>query len=332
MDRLIKEYGEYLKAERGYSPHTLRAYMKDLETFEEFLTGRDILKTPSIESEPTPGTQHTDNHKSSVEGIRWETVETNDIRGWLNDEARRGAKSSTIRRKAQSVRSLFRYLQQRELVKRNPATGITLAKKAKPLPSVVREEEMECVLDIGDVDDTDFISLRNHLIINMLYSCGLRSAELIGLNDTDIDTVRGELRVFGKRSKERILPLPPPLLEEITKYQHARDAAFPDSEETGHPLIIHKGRRIRPGVMALIVKHGLSGTSSAKRSPHVLRHSFATAMLNNGADLNSVKEMLGHTSLATTQIYTHLTFNELRTNYDRAHPRSMKKDKDKSKK
>lgn len=330
MNGRIKEFGEYLRAERGYSPHTLRAYITDLEAFERFIstdskTGKQATEESNIEN-----IAERESENSDVK-IRWEEVETNDVRGWLNSEARRGVRATTLRRKAQSVRSFFRYLLQRELIKRNPASSIVPAKKNKPLPSVVREEEMESVLNRENVDESDFISIRNHLIVNLLYSCGLRSAELIGLNDEDINSLRGEMRVFGKRAKERVLPLPQPLLEEIEQYRRARDAEFPEREDA-HALIIHKGRRIKPGVMALIVKHGLAGTTSAKRSPHILRHSFATAMLNNGADLNSVKEMLGHSSLATTQIYTHLTFNELRENYNRAHPRTQEGEKNKFKK
>ncbi len=206
----------------------------------------------------------------------------------------------------------------------NPAAELELAKADKPLPVFVRQDETNDILN-EEFDRNDFTQTRNRLIVLMLYTTGMRASELMGLLDAAVDTEKGELKVLGKRNKERIIPFGDELSEMITLYRELRDNTVPPPpadeffvRESGEPLyrdLIYK-----------VVHNTLAGrTVAARQSPHVLRHSFATDMLNNGADLYSVQQLLGHQSLATTQVYTHITYRELKHNYELAHPRAAKK-------
>ncbi|MDE5876135.1 MAG: tyrosine-type recombinase/integrase [Muribaculaceae bacterium] len=226
----------------------------------------------------------------------------------------------TIRRKTQSLRAFFLFLRKRGVIPTNPAADLKLAKIGKPLPNFVREEELEKALAIPPAEE-DIYQMRDYLVVDLLYSTGMRRAEILALTDDDVDRSSCQLRITGKRRKQRMMPLPVPLLNHITAWQALRDKTWPDLP-VPRPLIAGPRGQVTYSAIAGAVRRLLGDTSCPKRTPHVLRHSFATAMLNDGADLNTVREMLGHTSLATTQIYTHLSFAQLRDNYLGAHPRA----------
>lgn len=297
-----QEFISYLSYELNRSANTVEAYLRDIRQFEEWVTA----KKPE-NFDPT-------------------SVTTSDIRAWLGSIA--GKESpTTLRRKTQSLRAFFRWMLKRGTIRNNPAADVILAKKGKHLPEFVRESEMESLMEKSNDPESassDLKSFRNHLILSILYSTGIRQAELLGLKDSDISFSAGEAKVTGKRNKQRIIPLPEPLLKEIRQWQEMRNDHYP---HLPRPVPLFPGERGTLSKMQLyrIVHDALEATSSAKRSPHVLRHTFATSMLNHGANLDTVKEMLGHASLTTTEIYTHLTFEQLKKNYDNAHPRSTTK-------
>ncbi len=301
---LTDDFLSYLRHELNRAELTAEAYERDITQFAEWLTnGRPEEFNPT-------------------------DVTTADIRAWLAGMAREGNIARTLRRKAQSLRAFFKFLMRRDLITNNPTTNLNLPKTPHYLPDIVRTDEMEGILQsqetaIADSEDRE-TDLRNLLVTEILYALGLRRAELVSLNDPDISFSSAEIKVTGKRSKQRVVPAPQQLLQYIKQWQDLRDSLWPDLESP-KPLLVIKGKRITPMQVYTIVKHTLATSSSRKKSPHALRHSFATAMLNEGADLNSVKEFLGHSSLSTTQIYTHVSFSEMRKAYDNAHPRAKKK-------
>ncbi len=300
----FSKFENYLKYELNRSLLTVEAYMRDLREFAIWLSGGEIDIFNPRDVTPT------------------------DIRAWISSMARRSS-ATTIRRKTQSLRAFFRWMVKTGYIDTNPASNVILAKISKPLPEFVRENEMENLLldkpssDLSESDNlkNHAIRLRNHLILNFLYSTGLRQAELLLLDDSHISLTRLEAKVTGKRNKQRVVPIAPELAEEIKEWQQLRDKIYPDLPSPAPLLPGRTGKMSKPALYK-IVHDGLASTGSAKKSPHVLRHTFATAMLNDGANLDTVREMLGHASLATTQIYTHLSFRELKKNYDSAHPRA----------
>ena len=297
MGKEIDNYLQFIRLEKNLSPHTVVAYRCDLEQWEQFLTG-------------------------GKEALDVKSVTTGDIRAWMLHLNKQGDSARTMRRKVQAVRSFYKWLMKQGMASDSPAAAVELARIPKRLPQLVRTSSMDELLD-QEIDETDFVQVRNRLIVMMLYETGMRRAELIGLRDANVDTGKMELKVHGKRDKDRIIPFGTELAQWIDSYRRLRDqqAVGCDSffvRPTGEPLY--------PMLVYRVVKELLSQAGvSSKRSPHVLRHTFATAMLNNGASLNSVKELLGHESLATTEIYTHVTFSELKNNYKLAHPRALKK-------
>lgn len=297
---MLNSFLTYIRCELNLSTHTVSAYKRDLTQWIDFSTGGKPENMHPLDV--TPG----------------------DLRLWVASLAKAGDAPRTIRRKIQALRAFFRYLMIRHGATSNPAAELELAKTDKPLPVFVRQEETQAVLS-DDFDANDFTEVRNRLIILMLYSTGMRASELMGLLDADVDTNRGELKVLGKRNKERIIPFGEELSEMIALYRELRTETVPPPaadeffvRQSGEPLY----RRL----IYNVVHDTLAGrTVAARQSPHVLRHSFATDMLNNGADLYSVQQLLGHQSLATTQVYTHVTYRELKHNYELAHPRAAKK-------
>ncbi|MDE5869862.1 MAG: tyrosine-type recombinase/integrase, partial [Muribaculaceae bacterium] len=225
------------------------------------------------------------------------------------------------------LRAYFRWMLKTKIISNNPAADVTLAKKAKHLPEFVRESEMEELLSEEDKNDTQpdsVLRTRNRLILSLLYSTGIRQAELLGLRDSDISFSSKEAKVTGKRNKQRIIPLPTSLLEEIKEWQKLRNQHY-DNLLSPPPLFPGESGALSKMQLYRIVKQELQSSSARIKSPHVLRHTFATSMLNHGANLDTVKEMLGHSSLTTTEIYTHLSFDQLRKNYDTSHPRAKQK-------
>lgn len=297
---LIEKFVTYLRHEVNASECTVHAYRGDLMQFSSWLTN---------------GNAETE--------VDFKSVTLSDLRAWLAHLGNEGLAPRTMRRKALAARSFFRYLLREGIISRNPAADLLLPKLPKPLPSLIKEEELELIVSNEAFDTGDWEEYRDKLIIDFLYSTGLRRSELLRLNDTDISFDRAEIRVYGKGRKTRIVPLAPQLSERIKRYQQLRDEYWIETPAAaaGKFLLTHSGHEMNNTALSRIVKVELSSTSG-KKTPHTLRHTFATALLRNGAEINSVKELLGHASLSTTQIYTHLSFSELQHNYKQAHPRA----------
>ncbi|MBD5256996.1 MAG: tyrosine-type recombinase/integrase [Bacteroides sp.] len=295
---MIEDFLTYLKCERNASVNTVAAYKRDLDQWRDFVApdGKQFLP---------------------------EKLSSGDLRRWVLSIARGGAGQSTVRRKVQTLRAFYHYLMRMGLIGENPAADLTLPKLPKPLPVIVRQEETNAVID-SEIDEDDFEAVRNRLILNMLYSTGMRCSELIGLRDAAVNTLNGELKVLGKRNKERIIPFGSELAMMIDSYRDLKSKTVPGAADEF--FVRPSGEPLYRKLVYNIVHQALSEQAHASRlSPHVMRHSFATDMLNNGADLNAVQQLLGHSSLATTQIYTHISYRELQQNYQQAHPRATKK-------
>lgn len=299
---LTESFLTYIRCELNLSAHTVLSYSRDISEFGRFITG--------------------DNPDNIFDPL---TVTASDIRLWVAALTRRGLTRRTIRKKLSALSSLFRYLTRIGRMSANPVADIARARLPKTLPVFVRQEEMAEIIDDAPAADdapAPFEEVRNALIVLMLYSTGMRRAELIGLRDADVDPDKGELKVLGKRNKERIIPFGDELANGIRRYREARRRATGMSSEESF-FTRPDGRPLYPMLVERVVRDALQGHTNASRlSPHTLRHSFATDMLNNGADLRAVQELLGHASLATTQIYTHITYRELQQNYQQAHPRA----------
>lgn len=296
---LINSFLTYIRCELNLSAHTVSAYKKDLEQWREFSVANN-----SDDFRPTD-------------------ITTSDIRIWIAHLSSNGISARSIRRKIQSIRAFYRYLMRFHGLKSNPAADITLSKAEKQLPVFIRPAETARAIN-AEYDNTDFIEVRDRLIVLMFYSTGMRCAELINLKDKNVNTDTNELKVLGKRNKERIIPFGKELKEMITLYRTLRDRTT--DRENDAFFVRPSGKPIYSYLAYKIVNATLSEHAHATRlSPHVLRHSMATDMLNNGADLNAVQQILGHQSLATTQVYTHITYRELKQNYELAHPRALKK-------
>jgi integrase/recombinase XerC len=285
---------QYLETERRYSHHTIRSYASDLNQFICYL-------------------------EESGSGFDPGSVATVDIRGWIVSLLDGGMSASTVHRKITCLRVFFRFLRREGAIEGDPTARVVLPKRKKRLPSFVGEESMNSLLDNFSFGD-DFEGLRNRTIIEMLYLTGMRRSELTGLTLSDYDESRGTLRVLGKRNKERLVPLLDSFRKSLDLYVGARRGV----NSTGNWFFITgKGNKLYDKFVYNIVKRYLTMvTTIEKRSPHILRHSFATHMLNHGADLNSIKELLGHANLSATQIYTHNTFEKLKKVYKQAHPRA----------
>jgi integrase/recombinase XerC len=295
----IEKFLQYIQYEVNLSPLTVKAYKRDLEQFEDFVTAHGKR--------------------------RWDVASTGtaDVRAWVVELSKRGVSPRSVRRKVQALRAYFRWLQREGAIAENPAADVELSKVPKQLPAMVREKNLDTLLD-APLDEADFAAVRDRLVVMMLYETGIRRAELIGLRDADVDTRAASLKVLGKRNKHRIVPFGAELGRLIDDYRHLRAAQCGPTDAF---FVTAKGRGLYPSIVYNIVHDSLAQVGGgSKLSPHVLRHTFASSMLNHGAQLNSVKELLGHASLAATQVYTHVTFSELKNNYKLAHPRAQKKE------
>lgn len=296
METWIDSFLEYLRAERNYSPLTVRKYGDSLVAFQRFLQSLDPEKT-------------------------WKTVDASDVREWivymLDEE---GKDVSTVNYGGLSpLRTFYKYLRRMEWVDINPMEKVVSPKTPKKLPSFVREKDMDRLLDLM-AEDNSFQGVRNRLIVMMFYETGVRRAELMSLRDADVDLHVMSLKVTGKRNKQRIIPFGAELKEQIERYLEVRNQTV--AETPVRLFVTEEGEPMAYAKVGDVVKSALSlVTQQKKRTPHVLRHSFATAMLNNRADLESIQKLLGHENLATTEIYTHLSFEELKNVYRNAHPR-----------
>ncbi len=297
MNATVERFLQYLDLERNLSSRTVTLYRRVLGQWIDFAASTGV-------------------------DIDFATVTASDIRSWLMRRASCGDKPATLRVSLQALRALYRYLMRQGQVTVNPAAVIELAKLPKPLPAFVREGTVDRVLD-ASIDEDDFTQVRNRLIVMILYETGIRLSELIGLQDSAVDTGKRELKVHGKRDKDRIVPFGNELAAALEHYRTLRDELRPPC---GNLMVTPRGKPIYPSLVYHVVHDALAGAgATGKLSPHVLRHTFASVMLNNGAELNSVKELLGHESLAATQVYTHVTLSELQHNYELAHPRALKK-------
>jgi len=292
-DRFI----DYIQFEKRYSSNTIIAYNKDLEQFLHFV-------------------------KESYEVDNIADVDHHIIRSWLIELMENDISARSVNRKLTTLKSYFKFLLKEDLVTENPMNKILAPKVSKRLPFFVEQDKMQSLFSDSYFDD-DFPGLRDRLILDILYNTGMRLSELINLKHQDIDLEKKTMKVLGKRNKERIIPFGDNLKELLILYGVKKQKEFDQPEAFSCLLITNKGKQIYSRLVYRIVNKYLSLVSTLeKRSPHVLRHTFATHMLNNGADLNAIKELLGHSSLAATQVYTHNTIEQLKSIYNKAHPRA----------
>ena len=298
----IQSFVDYLRYERNLSERTIKGYSAGLEAFERFFKRLDAE-------------------------LCWDNLDEDVIRDWMMAMMEEGNRTGSICCRLSSVRAFYKFLLKRGLVDRNPAHLVVAPKREKNLPIFVREDQMDRLLD-GNYFPEDFVGVRDRLILLAFYSTGMRLSELTGLALDDVDCKQSLVRVTGKRNKQRVIPFGSEMMSSIHSYLAMRHAMLMEkgivsnwffvSEKSGGRMSDSKVRQIVQAYLGQV-------TTLRKKSPHVLRHSFATSMLNHRADLQSVKELLGHERLSTTEIYTHTTFEELKDMYNQAHPRAPKK-------
>ncbi len=291
---MVETFLKYLSFEKRYSKHTVEAYRKDLLQFSDFLSSD--FEIDSIEEAKHP-----------------------QIRGWIVTLMDNGISPKSVNRKIATLKSFYKFLLGREYIEANPASQIKPLKTEKDLPTFVKEDEITMLLDRVEFE-ADFFGQRDRLLLELLYSTGIRLAELQGLKESDVNFYENTIRVLGKRNKERIIPIGNSLIEMIGNYQKLKNEMGMVGENL---LLTDKGESLYPMFIYRKVNKYLSAvTTLSKKSPHVMRHTFATHLLNKGADLNAVKDLLGHTSLAATQVYTHNSIEKLKAAFDQAHPKA----------
>lgn len=295
---LISKFLEYLSVEKKYAQKTIESYQNDLEDFRRFLLTESTIKGVS-EAEKT------------------------DIRNFLMHLSQSGLSERSINRKISVLNTFFKYLLKIGEIELSPTTGIHTLKHYNKVQVPLAEEEIQRLFDTPNLFPDDFTGKRDRMIIDLFYQTGMRRAELIQLKMDDVDLMQRQIRIMGKGGKERLVPIGENLLESITLYIKERKLAYP--ENSAELFLTEKGKAFSDKLVYNIVNHYLSLVSSKqKTSPHILRHSFATHLLNHGADLNSIKALLGHSSLAATQVYTNVNIDQLKTVFNQAHPRSEK--------
>lgn len=300
MQTAIQQFVDYLSYEKHFSDHTIRAYKTDLQQFAAFIAQSfEIIDAPLI------------NHQH--------------IRSWLVELMTEKNDARSVARKLSSLRSFFRFLLKEQEITHNPVARVQAPKVAKKLPVFVEESNIQRLFDQNQEDgsprfDESFEGVRNRLMLLLFYTCGIRLSELIGLKTANFDPYRQTIKVLGKRNKERIIPITKELNAEVQKYLHFRSA---NGLENEFLFVLSSNQKLYPKLVYNVVKFFLSQvTTIEKRSPHVLRHTFATHLLNKGADLNAIKELLGHASLAATQVYTHNSIERLKNIHKTRHPRA----------
>ncbi|MDR0961985.1 MAG: tyrosine-type recombinase/integrase [Mediterranea sp.] len=292
---IIDAFLDYLQYERNYALGTVNNYRGDIRLFEQFVSQELADSTPA-------------------------EVTTDMVREWVISLMDAGYASGTVNKMLSSLRSFYKYLLKEGQVRVDPMQKVKGPKKKKSLPVFLKEGEINRLLDEVDFGE-GYKGCRNHLIIEMFYVTGMRRAELIGLNDVDVDFSASVIKVTGKRNKQRLIPFDEALRISMNSYLTVRNEAIPARSEAF--FVRENGERLTANIVEYLVRQNLSKVvTQKKRGPHVLRHTFATAMLNNEAELGAVKELLGHESLTTTEIYTHTTFEELKKVYNQAHPRA----------
>ena len=298
----IQSFVDYLRYERNLSERTIKGYSAGLEAFERFFKRLDAE-------------------------LCWDNLDEDVIRDWMMAMMEEGNRTGSICCRLSSVRAFYKFLLKRGLVDRNPAHLVVTPKREKNLPIFVREDQMDRLLD-GNYFPEDFVGVRDRLILLAFYSTGMRLSELTGLALDDVDCKQSQVRVTGKRNKQRVIPFGSEMMSSIHSYLAMRHAMLMEKGIESNWFFVGEksGSRMSDSKVRQIVQAYLGQvTTLRKKSPHVLRHSFATSMLNHRADLQSVKELLGHERLSTTEIYTHTTFEELKDMYNQAHPRAPKK-------
>jgi len=287
---------QYLQTEKRYSPHTVRAYLNDLDQFFSYLSTLNSKVDPQV-------------------------ITSHDIRSWIVKMLNEGYSTVSVHRKISCLRVFYRFLRKEGVVRHDPLEKVVLPKRKKRLPVFVREEALDKLLDEYDFGD-DYRGLLNRTIIEMLYVTGMRRSELTGLKNSDVDLAGATVKVTGKRNKQRIIPLVRSFTSRLEEFIRLRDKSAGTGSD-GWLFVTAKGNKLYDKYVYNVVRSYLAMvTTIEKKSPHILRHTFATHMLNRGADLNSIKEFLGHANLSATQIYTHNTFEKLKKIYKQAHPRA----------
>ena len=296
---LIEAFLEYLSLEKKYSKHTITAYKNDLISFRDFC--------------------ETTYNEDDISLIHYPQV-----RNWIVSLVNQGITNRSVNRKISSLKSFYKFLLRAGEIKANPLLKHKALKVSKDVQVPFSADEVRSVLQNFEDESSTFTNVRNKLIVELLYSTGMRRAELVGLQESSINFSEKTIKVLGKRNKERIIPLISTVFQTLEEYLKIKKENF---NNTLYLFVTDKGNKIYETLVYRIINNYFSSVSSkAKKSPHILRHSFATHLLNEGADLNSVKELLGHSSLASTQVYTHNNLSTIKKAYNQAHPRSNKKD------
>lgn len=291
----VDKFLDYLSSELNRSQQTVESYRDDLKHFEMFA-------------------------KDLSDSFSWETVDSDMVRDWMESMMDKGNSAATVSRRLSALKTFYRFALARHYVESDPVYSIKGPKKEKPLPQFVKESEMDELLDRQAWGD-DYNNVRARTIIILFYETGMRLSELVNLDDKDVNFVTSEIKITGKGNKQRIVPFGDELKNTLLEFRRLRDA----SVEVNTPALVvsDKGTRMGPSKVQDIVRSNLSRVCSLKKkSPHVLRHSFATAMLNHHVGIENLKKLLGHASISTTEIYTHTTFEQLKRVYNEAHPRA----------
>lgn len=292
--RYQESFIDYLRYEKRYSPHTVTAYKNDLDQFVQFCTER-------------VGDFHVKN------------VDAKLIRSWVVELMGQKLSERSVNRKISTIKSFYKFLMKENVIDNNPAVLLPLPKIRKKLPFFVEENNLQHLLDDGFFSE-DFVGIRDKLIITLLYGTGIRLSELLKLKELDVNQRESTIKVLGKRNKERVIPYPVSINKILNLYVNVKNETI--GSKTERLLVTESGKPAYEKLIYRVVKEYLAKvTLLEKKSPHVLRHTYATHLLNKGADLNAVKELLGHSNLAATQVYTHTTFERLHQIYKQAHPR-----------
>lgn len=291
----LERFFNYISYEKKHSAHTVLSYRTDIQQYQDFLilTHSDILSA---------------SHK--------------DVRAWVIALMEDKKTSKTVNRKISALKTLYSFLEREEVITVNPMQKVTSPKIAKTLPVFLETEKINSLLDYDGVFEAGFEGKRDRLVLEFLFCTGVRLSELLGVKEKDLDLTEGTVKVLGKGNKERIVPMPKVLTDSVGHYLKMKKEIFENNNED-HLIVTDKGKSAYPEFVYRIVKKYLTIISSKdKKSPHVLRHTFATALLNAGADINAIKELLGHASLAATQVYTHNSIDRIKSIYKQAHPKA----------